>query len=175
MSDNKSIKTTGSSIETRLLSARTYRTDLQEYLASFKRTRCHCCYRSVRTCIYTYSTVVWYWQLLQATVPATSWVSSYWHYQRRQNTAIRICYCRAIKRVKRHFSKSFIRFIHSCAFSSVFWRCDRVINLNTFYDSWPPRKGSHYLHQGGLNLLACTECKSVVNITLIKTIYIGSV
>ena len=38
MSDNKSIKTTGSSIETRLLSVRTYKTDLQEYLASFKRT-----------------------------------------------------------------------------------------------------------------------------------------
>ena len=31
----KALKTTGSSIETRLLSVRTYRTDLQEYLASF--------------------------------------------------------------------------------------------------------------------------------------------
>ena len=34
----KALKTTGSSIETRLLSVRTYRTDLQEYLSSFKRT-----------------------------------------------------------------------------------------------------------------------------------------
>ena len=62
LSDNKSIKITGSSIETRLLSVRTYRTDLQEYLASFKRTLCQCCYWSVRTCIYTSSTVVWYCQ-----------------------------------------------------------------------------------------------------------------
>ena len=33
-------------------------TDFQEYLASFKRTLCQCCYWSVRTCIYTYSTIV---------------------------------------------------------------------------------------------------------------------
>ena len=71
MSHNKNIKTTGSSIETRILSVRTYRIDLQEYLASFKRTLCQCCYWSVQTCIYTYSTVVWYWQLLQATVVNT--------------------------------------------------------------------------------------------------------
>ena len=72
MSDNKSIKTTGSSIETRLLSVLTYKTNLQEYLASFKRTICQRCYWSVRTCIFTYSTVVWYWQLLQATVYCTT-------------------------------------------------------------------------------------------------------
>ena len=64
----KTLKITGSSIITRLLSVLTYKTDLQEYLASFKRTLFQCCYWSVRTCIYTYSTVVWYWQLLQATV-----------------------------------------------------------------------------------------------------------
>ena len=48
----KALKTTGSSIKTRLLSVQTYRTDLQEYLASCKRTLCQCCYWSVRTCIY---------------------------------------------------------------------------------------------------------------------------
>ena len=57
----KALKTTCSSrsSKTRLLSVRTYRTDLQEYLASFKGTLCQCCYWSVRSWfLYIYSTVV---------------------------------------------------------------------------------------------------------------------